>query len=449
MCAAASIASASSLRTWPPRAVKHPPPARRVLTRPVDPQLRQVLRDRGPGRADRRDQPGARRARRRQQPQQPQPGGVGEHPERLRGGVDLRRRRVAACQSGRSCTVVACVHEHICCRTWHRHPRARATAWHTAAGRVWQALRHRSVAAQPRRRRQGRPALESSRRAARAVDLARWSWAPPPLLQAVVVAMSGSVALLGDTLHNVADALTAVPLGVAFLLGRRAATRRYTYGYGRAEDLAGIVVVVPSPRRRRSPATRPCAGCCSPPTSRTCGAVAAAGAARVRRQRDGRRGTGSGSAGGSARRRWSPTGCTPAPTGSPRWRCCSAPAASALGWRWADPLVGLAITVAILLVLWSAAGRSPPADGRGRPGAGRPGRPKRCAESTGVVGRGRGAAALDRPRAARRGRPCGAAGRSPSRRRTPPRTPPSTGSPTPFPGSPPPPCTPIQPARGN
>ena len=55
---------------------------------------------------------------------------------------------------------------------------------------------------------------------------------------------SGSVALLGDTLHNVADALTAVPLGIAFLLGRRAATRRYTYGYGRAEDLAGIVIVV-------------------------------------------------------------------------------------------------------------------------------------------------------------------------------------------------------------
>src|SRR6266571_1425422 len=62
--------------------------------------------------------------------------------------------------------------------------------------------------------------------------------------QAVVVVLSGSVALLGDTLHNVADALTAVPLGIAFVLGRRTATRRYTYGYGRAEDLAGIVIVV-------------------------------------------------------------------------------------------------------------------------------------------------------------------------------------------------------------
>lgn len=63
-------------------------------------------------------------------------------------------------------------------------------------------------------------------------------------LQAVMVVASGSVALLGDTLHNGADALTAVPLFVAFRLGRRPATRRYTYGFGKSEDLAGLVVVV-------------------------------------------------------------------------------------------------------------------------------------------------------------------------------------------------------------
>jgi cation diffusion facilitator family transporter len=62
--------------------------------------------------------------------------------------------------------------------------------------------------------------------------------------QAVVVVASGSVALLGDTLHNLADAATAIPLGIAFLLGRRAATRSHTYGFGRAEDLAGVVIVV-------------------------------------------------------------------------------------------------------------------------------------------------------------------------------------------------------------
>ncbi len=63
------------------------------------------------------------------------------------------------------------------------------------------------------------------------------------VIQAIVVVFSGSVALLGDTLHNLADALTALPLGVAFVVGRRPANRRYNYGYGRAEDLAGIAII--------------------------------------------------------------------------------------------------------------------------------------------------------------------------------------------------------------
>jgi len=63
------------------------------------------------------------------------------------------------------------------------------------------------------------------------------------LFQVVVVALSGSVALLADTIHNFADAATAIPLGIAFWLARRAATRRFTYGLGRVEDLAGIAIV--------------------------------------------------------------------------------------------------------------------------------------------------------------------------------------------------------------
>ncbi len=62
-------------------------------------------------------------------------------------------------------------------------------------------------------------------------------------VQAFVVWLTGSVALLSDTLHNLADACTAVPLAVAFRLGRRAANRRFTYGYGRAEDFAGLIVL--------------------------------------------------------------------------------------------------------------------------------------------------------------------------------------------------------------
>jgi cation diffusion facilitator family transporter len=63
-------------------------------------------------------------------------------------------------------------------------------------------------------------------------------------LQAIIVIFSGSVALLSDTLHNLADALTAIPLWIAFAVGRRRPTRGYTYGFGRFEDVAGLLIVV-------------------------------------------------------------------------------------------------------------------------------------------------------------------------------------------------------------
>lgn len=63
------------------------------------------------------------------------------------------------------------------------------------------------------------------------------------LIQGAIVVASGSVALFADTVHNLSDALTAVPLWIAFALGARAASRHYTYGLGRAEDLAGLFVV--------------------------------------------------------------------------------------------------------------------------------------------------------------------------------------------------------------
>ena len=63
------------------------------------------------------------------------------------------------------------------------------------------------------------------------------------LFQAVVVVLSGSVALLADMIHNLGDASAAIPLGIAFLLARRGATRSFTYGLGRVEDFAGLVIV--------------------------------------------------------------------------------------------------------------------------------------------------------------------------------------------------------------
>lgn len=63
------------------------------------------------------------------------------------------------------------------------------------------------------------------------------------LVQVVIVYVTGSVALLADTIHNFGDAATAIPLGFAFILARREANKRFTYGYGRVEDLAGVVIV--------------------------------------------------------------------------------------------------------------------------------------------------------------------------------------------------------------
>jgi len=86
-------------------------------------------------------------------------------------------------------------------------------------------------------------ALESSERGIRAVKISFAVLFATSVLQLVIVVATGSVALLADTIHNFSDALTAVPLFLAFKLTRRPANRRYTYGYGRAEDLAGIFVI--------------------------------------------------------------------------------------------------------------------------------------------------------------------------------------------------------------
>ena len=75
----------------------------------------------------------------------------------------------------------------------------------------------------------------------------KWSFAVlavTALFQVGVVAISGSVALLADTIHNLGDAVTAIPLWIAFRLARRSATKRFTYGYGRVEDLAGVSIVL-------------------------------------------------------------------------------------------------------------------------------------------------------------------------------------------------------------
>lgn len=78
----------------------------------------------------------------------------------------------------------------------------------------------------------------------RVVWLALAALALTSVLQVFIVLLSGSVALLADTIHNIGDGLNSVPLLIAFYLARRAATRRYTYGFGKAEDVAGVLIVL-------------------------------------------------------------------------------------------------------------------------------------------------------------------------------------------------------------
>ena len=197
------------------------------------------------------------------------------------------------------------------------------------------------------------PALESSREGIRALWVSLAVLGSTALLQALVVVLSGSVALLGDTLHNLADALTAVPLGIAFVLGRRAATRRYTYGYGRAEDLAGIVIVgfiaassalagFEAVRRLLHPQQ-----VSHLPYVAGAAVIGFAGNELVARYRIivGRR---IGSAALVA------DGLHARTDGFTSLAVLVGAAGVAIGWHWADPVVGLLITVAILFVLKDA-----------------------------------------------------------------------------------------------
>jgi cation diffusion facilitator family transporter len=87
-------------------------------------------------------------------------------------------------------------------------------------------------------------ALESNAEGIRALKISLLALLITAVLQLIVVLITGSVALLADTIHNFSDALTAIPLWIAFVLARRPATKRFTYGYGRFEDLAGLFIVL-------------------------------------------------------------------------------------------------------------------------------------------------------------------------------------------------------------
>jgi len=197
-------------------------------------------------------------------------------------------------------------------------------------------------------------ALTSSAAGIRAVKTSLLGLGVTAIAQAVIAAASGSVALLADTIHNASDALTAIPLWIAFALGRRAATRRYTYGYGRAEDLAGLFVVAMIALSALVAALEAVRRLIDPVPVAHLGWVAIAGlvgfagneAVAQYRIRVGRQ---IGSAALVA------DGLHARTDGFTSLAVLVGAAGVALGFPLADPIVGLLITVAILAVLRTAA----------------------------------------------------------------------------------------------
>ena len=196
-------------------------------------------------------------------------------------------------------------------------------------------------------------ALEADATGRRALIISLGVLAITALAQLGVVLLSGSVALLGDTLHNFADALTAVPLLIAFALAKREPTKRYTYGYGRAEDLAGLFVVAMIALSAGFAAYESILRLIHPQHVDHLWAVAGAavigfiGNEAVAQYRIlvGRR---IGSAALVA------DGLHARTDGFTSLAVLLGAGGLALGWQWADPVVGLLITVAILGVLRSA-----------------------------------------------------------------------------------------------
>src|SRR5262245_18949444 len=88
------------------------------------------------------------------------------------------------------------------------------------------------------------PALLTTQRGIWAVKWSLIGLAATAAFQVVVFVASGSISLLADTIHNIADAGTAIPLWVAFILARRKPSQRFTYGYGRVEDIGGVLIIL-------------------------------------------------------------------------------------------------------------------------------------------------------------------------------------------------------------
>jgi cation diffusion facilitator family transporter len=78
----------------------------------------------------------------------------------------------------------------------------------------------------------------------RAVGVSAAGLAVTGIAELLVAVLTGSVGLLGDAIHNLSDVSTSAVVFLGFRLSRKGPTERYPYGLERAEDLAGIGIAV-------------------------------------------------------------------------------------------------------------------------------------------------------------------------------------------------------------
>ena len=184
--------------------------------------------------------------------------------------------------------------------------------------------------------------IKRSREGIRAVLMALGVLGVAAAAQTVIFALSGSVALLADLIHNFGDALTAVPLGVAFWLGSERAERRAGLLVVAAIFISACVAAVEAVQRLIHQ---------TPPTHLW--ALAAAGAigylgnflaARVRLRAGERLDSPALVADGHHARADAYVSLA----------VIASAAVVAVGLPIADPLIGLAITVVILRITWQS-----------------------------------------------------------------------------------------------
>ena len=186
------------------------------------------------------------------------------------------------------------------------------------------------------------PSIKRSREGVRAVSLSLLVLGLAAAAQAGVFLLTGSVALLADLIHNVGDAATAIPLGIAFAL------RSW-----RAERIAGLFVVLAIFASACVAAYEAIARLINPQAVTHLGALAAAGAvgfignwlAALIRTRAGRRLDSAALIADGAHAR---------ADAYVSLAVIASAAVVALGVPIADPLIGLAITLIILRITWES-----------------------------------------------------------------------------------------------